>query len=102
MKVRIAGTDREFEASEGDDLLEVLQSNGYPIETSCGGVAACGLCRVVVQVGQEQLSPIRIEELHHLGAEASLLGTRLACQSKVRGDRPLGPAELVIRVSPPM
>jgi 2Fe-2S ferredoxin len=99
-RVRIAGTDLTFDAPEGEDLLEVLQSNGYAIETSCGGVAACGLCRLTVEVGRQLLSPIRARELDHIGSEAQIRGTRLACQSKVRAGGISGPAELVVRPAP--
>src|SRR5208282_1961006 len=97
-RVRIAGTDHVFDASEGEDLLEVLQSNGYPIATSCGGVAACGLCRVTIEAGRDLLSGIRDGEVSHLGSEASRLGARLACQSKVRATAGPELAELVVRV----
>jgi Na+-transporting NADH:ubiquinone oxidoreductase subunit F len=97
-KVRLAGIERAFDAREGEDLLEVLQSNGTPIETSCGGVGACGLCRITVEAGRRFLSPFRPVEEDHLGREAEILGTRLACQSKIRIADSSGPVELVIRV----
>jgi 2Fe-2S ferredoxin len=96
--VRVAGTECRFEAPEGEDLLEVLQSHGFPIATSCGGVAACGLCRITIEEGRELLSPIRDEEAHHLGSEGLILGTRLACQSKICGAGASETAELVVRV----
>jgi 2Fe-2S ferredoxin len=97
-RVRIAGTDYVFDAPEGEDLLEILQSNGYPVETSCGGVAACGLCRVTIEAGRDLLSGIRDGEVSHLGSEAGRLGARLACQSKVRATGAPELAELVVRV----
>jgi ferredoxin len=84
VKVRVASSDRCFDAAEGEDLLEVLQRNAYPIATSCGGVATCGLCRVVIVEGKERLSPIGPAEVHHLGNVAKIIGARLACQSQVR------------------
>jgi ferredoxin len=98
VKVRLAGTERAFDAPEGEDLLEVLQSNGTPIETSCGGVGTCGLCRITVLAGRRFLSPFRPVEGDHLGHEAEFLGTRLACQSKIRVAGSSEPVELVIRV----
>lgn len=92
-KVRIEGTDLVFDAPDGEDLLEVMQSNGHPIATSCGGVASCGLCRLTVISGGEHLSPIKPQEVHHLGSVAKVLGLRLACQSHVVGD-----GEIVVRV----
>jgi len=88
-KVRIAATDVAFDAPEGSSLLQVLQSNGYPIATSCGGVASCGLCRLMVVRGADSLSPLRPQELVHLGNVAKVVGLRLACQSKVTGPGPI-------------
>jgi len=83
VRVRLDRSDRVFEAKPGDDLLEVFQSNGEPIATSCGGVALCGLCRVTIVSGAAALVPIKPQELVHLGNVAKVVGLRLACQSQV-------------------
>jgi uncharacterized 2Fe-2S/4Fe-4S cluster protein (DUF4445 family) len=72
----------------------VLQRNAYPIATSYGGVATCGLCRLVIVEGKERISPIRPEELHHLGNVAKIIGARLACQSQVQA----GEGDVVVDV----
>jgi ferredoxin len=95
--IRIEGSDRTFEGAPGEDLLEVLQSNGYPIATSCGGVASCGLCRITVVSGKEALVPIKSQEIVHLGNVAKVIGLRLACQAQLKPEEN-GPIELVIRV----
>jgi Na+-transporting NADH:ubiquinone oxidoreductase subunit F len=95
--VRVDGTDRVFSATPGDDLLEVLQSHGEPIATSCGGVASCGLCRVTVVSGREALVPIKPQEVLHLGNLAKVIGRRLACQARLRDD-PDVDVEIVVRV----
>ncbi len=82
-RVVIAGSGQAFDAELDDDLLEVLQRNGYPISTSCGGIASCGLCRITVLEGKDHLTPIKPAELGHLGNVAKVIGLRLACQSKV-------------------
>ncbi|MDB4995427.1 MAG: ferredoxin, partial [Myxococcaceae bacterium] len=82
-RVVIAGTGQAFDAELEDDILEVLQRNGYPISTSCGGIASCGLCRITVLEGKDNLTPIKPAELGHLGNVAKVIGLRLACQSKV-------------------
>ena len=84
--VRIRGSDRVIEASEGDNLLHVLQAAGHPISTSCGGRATCGLCRLTIVGGKALLSPLGPEEIQHLGNVARVIGTRLACQSRVCGE----------------
>jgi ferredoxin len=83
VRVKIEGSDRVLEGAPGEDLLEVLQSNGYPIATSCGGVASCGLCRVTILAGKEALVPIKPHELVHLGNVAKVIGLRLACQAQL-------------------
>jgi len=98
IRVRVDGTDRVFAAQPGDDLLEVLQANGEPIATSCGGVASCGLCRVTVVSGGNALVPIKPQELVHLGNVARVIGLRLACQAAVRADLPSASQELVVRI----
>jgi len=85
-KVRIAGTDLCFEATTGRALLDILQENGHPIATSCGGRASCGLCRLTVLSGKELLTSIKAEEIVHLGNVAKVIGMRLACQSLVCAD----------------
>ncbi len=85
MKIRVVETGDVYEAGEKDDLLEVLQRNSYPIATSCGGVASCGLCRVTVVAGAELLTPMKSQEVYHLGNVARIVGLRLACQTRAPG-----------------
>lgn len=85
-RVRILATGVVLEARLGEDLLEVLQQNGQSIATSCGGVASCGLCRLRVVSGAEVLTPIRPEEIGHLGNVAKIVGLRLACQAKIAAE----------------
>ncbi|MGO8996532.1 MAG: 2Fe-2S iron-sulfur cluster-binding protein [Polyangiaceae bacterium] len=95
VRVRVEGKDRVLPAAPGDDLLEVFQSNGEPIATSCGGVASCGLCRVTVLAGGGALVPIKPQELVHLGNVAKVIGLRLACQAVIR---PEEDAEILVRI----
>lgn len=92
-KIRISGTEVALTAESGVDLLEALQGIGYPIATSCGGRASCGLCRLTIVSGREVLSPIASEEVGHLGNVAKIIGLRLACQARIIGD-----GEIVIEV----
>jgi ferredoxin len=94
-KVRVAGTDITLDAHEGEDLLEIFQTNDVRIATSCGGMATCGLCRVQVLSGADALTPIRPQEIVHLGNVAKITGQRLACQSKLCGE-----GEIVVEIPP--
>ena len=97
LRVKVDGTDRVFAGHPGDDLLEVFQSNGEPIATSCGGVATCGLCRVTIVSGGASLVPIKAHEIVHLGNVAKIVGLRLACQAELRTDA-AEDAEIVVRI----
>ena len=99
IRVKVEGTSHVLEARAGDDLLEVLQSASYPISTSCGGVASCGLCRVTIVSGKEALVPIKPQEIIHLGNVAKVIGLRLACQAQVC-EAFGGPEEITVRVPP--
>ena len=94
-KVRIQGTNQLLEASPEANFLEILQAAQFPISTSCGGRASCGLCRLTVTSGKEFLTPLTPAELPHLGNVASIIGTRLACQTRLRS------AEGTVEVSVP-
>ncbi len=85
-RIKVRGSDVEFDAPTGTSLLAALQAAGHPISTSCGGRAVCGLCRIMVLSGRELLSPIDAKEITHLGNVAKVIGARLACQSQVTGD----------------
>lgn len=85
-RVHVAGAPEPLHAPAGASLLQVLQSAKFPIATSCGGVATCALCRVTVRSGREHLSPLRGEELLHLGSVAKIAGLRLACQALCEGE----------------
>lgn len=94
-KLRISGTTTVFDVEPGEDLLECLQRHGCPVNTSCGGNARCGLCRVTIEEGGGHLSPIQSEEIAHLGNVAKLIGGRLACQSRFVTE-----GEVVVKIPP--
>ncbi len=70
------------EASAGRTMLDVCEGAGIPMNTACGGFAACNSCRVQVLAGADLLDPTHPEEeafLDHpderLGCQATFLGT---------------------------
>jgi len=65
----------------GASLLEVCDAHGLPMETACGGFAACNSCRVRVIAGE--LSPLDPSEEPFLDCA----GQRLGCQARLlQGD----------------
>lgn len=85
--VRFDDLDRAVEADPGLSLLEVCERHGLPMESACGGFAACNSCRVRVISGD--LSPL--DELEEPFLDAP--DQRLGCQARVVGD-------VVVRLDP--
>ena len=70
-----------FEVLPGTTLLEACEAAGVPMDSACGGFAACNSCRVDVLEGAEALSPLVEEEEPFLDRD----GQRLGCQARVEG-----------------
>ncbi len=79
-RVEFIDLGRVVEAAIGRTLLEVCDDEGVPMETACGGFAACNSCRVALIEGV--LSPVEEVELPFLDRP----GQRLGCQARVSGD----------------
>jgi ferredoxin len=65
----------------GTTLLEACEAAAIPIDSACGGFAACNACRVEVLDGADGLSPRLPEEDPFLDADDQ----RLACQARILG-----------------
>ena len=79
-RVAVAGFE-PFEVAVGTVLLDACEAGGVPIDSACGGFAACNSCRVAVR-DMSALSPLVEEEEPFLDAPDQ----RLACQCEVLGD----------------
>lgn len=79
MRLEIEGFD-PVEVEPGTTVLEACEDHGIPMESACGGFAACNSCRVEVLSGV--LSPLVDEEEPFLDAPDQ----RLGCQARVLGD----------------
>ena len=69
-----------FDVALGVTLLEACEAHGVPMDSACGGFAACNSCRVTVIDGG--LSPRLDEEDAFLDHPAQ----RLGCQARVTAD----------------
>lgn len=76
------GSAREADGPEGARLLDVAQAAGEPLEGTCGGVAACATCHVVVDaVDYDRLAPPGDEEAELLDiVPFATRYSRLSCQ----------------------
>jgi 2Fe-2S ferredoxin len=85
-KISILPDDLSTEIMTGTSLLKCAELMGIDLLHSCGGVAACTTCRVVVRAGKENLSPIEPAEAEVLSESGILHSHRLACQARILGD----------------
>jgi ferredoxin len=74
------------DVNEGESLFAAARRNQVPIPTACAGKATCGLCRVKVVAGAENLPPINPDEKKHLGNTYFITKLRLSCQCVPTGD----------------
>ena len=66
--------------------MEAIGAVMLPLAHACGGMGACGFCRVVILAGREHISPpgeAESEVLRKIGAGEN---ERLACYARVHGD----------------
>jgi ferredoxin len=73
----------EAECAPDESLFEVARRLGVPVATACVGNATCGLCRLKVLAGSENLSPLNSAERKHLGNVSFITRERLSCQARV-------------------
>jgi ferredoxin, 2Fe-2S len=74
------------DAPEGSTLFEAGAKVAAGIDTACVGKGTCGLCRVKVVAGAENLNAYTDEERKHLGNVYHLTKVRLSCRSTINGD----------------
>lgn len=85
---------------EGESVFSAAQRSGIPINTACVGRGTCGLCRVRIKAGEENLSPFSEAETRHLGNVYFLTKERLSCQTRLHGDATVEAKILETRNSP--
>ena len=83
---RSSSTDRRIEVRRGGTLLGAAMKNGVRLMHVCGARTLCATCRVVVESGEDNLTPMRGTEKFSLRWHLSVSPrTRLACQARVNG-----------------
>lgn len=97
VRVQLAGTTRAIQAEPGATILQVLESSDARVRTGCAGNGACGLCRVRILAGRQNVSAATAVELEHLDASLVAGGVRLACQAVAHGDVELE----IVNAAPP-
>lgn len=82
--VTIKPGDIQIKASDEESLFDSLQKAEVAIDSDCGGIGVCGLCRIHVLEGATSESTL--EEEDHLSEEMIEAGERLACQTYPQSD----------------
>lgn len=80
--ISVNGDVQEIEAKEGQELLEVAQAAGQPLEGTCEGQMACSTCHVIVAADDFARLPPAVEEEEDMLdlAMGATRTSRLACQ----------------------
>lgn len=81
--------DREVEAAEGDNLLDVAQAADQPLEGTCGKAMSCSTCHVILSEEDFARLPAASEDeedMLDLAYQAQRT-SRLACQVRVSGSK---------------
>ena len=86
-KVKFLPSGIEADAKEGETLLDLALAHDVSIQHACGGFCACTTCHCEILEGFENLEKPDEDELERLEVlEARTGHSRLACQSKIKGD----------------
>ena len=94
-KISVNGGARDLAVERGQSLLAALVSSKVFIPSACGGGGTCGMCKCVVTEGGGDILPT---ELGFIKKPERRLGTRMACQVKVREDMAIEVAPEVLDV----
>lgn len=80
--------DREVQASEGANLLDIAQAAGQPLEGTCDKQMSCSTCHVILAPADFARMPPACEDEEYLLDLAWEAGptSRLACQLAVSGE----------------
>jgi len=73
-------------AEEGKTIREISLELGIALESICGGRGVCGKCKVQIEAGTKNLSPLTDSERKFLTEQQESEGYRLACQARIHGD----------------
>jgi len=86
-----------LEGLAGDNLRQLLQSNGVDVNSSgmnCGGEGSCGTCMVRILEGKEYLNKIPSS------SKDPTTGLRTSCQTVIGADNREGSVRISLNISP--
>jgi 2Fe-2S ferredoxin len=86
-KVKFLPSGTVVEAKQGETLLDLALAHDVSIQHACGGFCACTTCHCEILEGFQNLEAPDADELERLDVlEDRTSHSRLACQSKIKGD----------------
>jgi ferredoxin len=87
---------KEVQAKDGDNLLDIAQAAGQPLEGTCEGQMACSTCHVIFDAADFGKLPKASEDEEDMLdlAAATTRYSRLACQITLKD----GFDELTVRI----
>ena len=85
-KITFHPSGKSGDVAPDTSLWDAATQFGLDIAHECGGFASCSTCRVVIESGEDQLSPVEFEEEDMMDLAELGPGYRLSCQAKARGD----------------
>jgi ferredoxin len=76
------GAPKDVQAQDGDNLLDIAQAAGQPLEGTCEGQMACSTCHVIFDAADFAKLPKASEDEEDMLdlAAATTRYSRLACQ----------------------
>lgn len=77
--------DMEVEVPRGTRFVEVVEASGADVTFGCKN-GTCGTCRIRIEQGLENISPMAREEQDFLASIEAETNERLGCQICINGD----------------
>ncbi len=85
-KVTLLPQNLVLDVAENESVFAAARRANVLVPTACNGKGTCGLCRVKVIAGKENLDPPSAVETRHLGNTYFITKLRLSCQMHPTGD----------------
>lgn len=85
-KITFTKGQKSIEVKPGENLMQALLDNGYPVASSCYGDGVCGKCRMQIIEGADNLSPANPLEKTLKDRLQLKKDERIACQIELQSD----------------
>lgn len=77
--------DMEVEVPSGTRFQDIVEASNADVTFGCRN-GTCGTCRISIEKGMENISPMGREEKDFLESMGAAENERLGCQIRVNGD----------------